>query len=48
MSEDNFWTALFLVFLLFVFMFLAFFHLRTISESVYEGITTRKNVSQNI
>lgn len=39
MSDDNLWTGFFLVFLLFVFMFLALYHVRHISDSVYEGLT---------
>jgi len=35
--DDNLWTGIFLVFLLFVFMYLALYHLRHISDSVYEG-----------
>lgn len=37
MSDDNLWTGIFLVFLLFVFMFLSLYHVRHISDSVYEG-----------
>jgi len=45
MSDDNLWTGFFLVFLLFVFMFLALYHVRHISDSVYEGLkASQKNV----
>jgi hypothetical protein len=45
MSDDNFWTGFFLVFLLFVFMFLTFYNVRRISDSVYEGLMSGKGAT---
>ena len=36
MSDNDFWTGLFLVFVLFVFMFMTFYNVRYISDAVYE------------
>ena len=41
MTDDNIWTGLFLVFLLFIVLFLSFYHVRNISDSVYEGLSEK-------
>jgi len=42
MSDNDLWTALFLVFLLFVLMFLSFSQARALSDSIYEGLCAKE------
>jgi Fe2+ transport system protein B len=41
--HDNVWTGLFIAFILFLLMFLTFYHVGDISDRMYEGLTTQKN-----
>jgi len=44
MSDNDYWTALFLVFLAFLFMFVSFYNIRNISDAVYEGLSTQNKI----
>ncbi len=44
MSDNDYWTALFLVFLAFLFMFVSFYNIRNISDTVYEGFADRNKI----
>jgi len=42
--DDDFWTGLFLVFVIFSFMFLTFYHVHHIADTVYEGFLSSKSL----
>lgn len=43
---DSVWLGLFIAFVLFVFMFLTFYHVGDISNGVYEGLVTLNSYPQ--
>jgi len=37
MTDNDVWTGFFIIFVVFIFMFMTFYYVKPISDSVYEG-----------